>query len=406
MRNVSRSPSLRLVLRGVWLLLAPPLLSAQGPSTTAPLRFVTLGLGEYRTCGVTGTGAAYCWGQNELGELGTGSEPRPTPAPHAVAGGVTFVSVEPGGISSCGLTTTGAIDCWGVSLFREFVFDSSVGRPVSRRRAVPTPIPGGMTFVALSVGGNDACAITAAGAAYCWGYNRNGELGNGDTLTPTTPTAVAGGFAFRTVSAGNLHTCGLTLAGAAYCWGSDFDGEIGRAAPEKCGVGLRSPCATTPQAVPGGLVFTDISAGSSTTCAIAADSTAYCWGSNEFEQLGVGSSKPAASALPLAVKGGLRFTTIGVGDYYACGLASDARAYCWGWNVRGHLGVSAPERSPVPVAVSGGLTWRSLVVGTFHTCGVATDGATYCWGEGALGNGRSSDMSNTSSTPVKVIDQP
>lgn len=404
MRNVSHSPSLRLALRGVWLLLAPPLLSAQGPSTTAPLRFVTLGLGDYRTCGVTVTGAAYCWGQNELGELGTGSEPRPTPAPHAVAGGVTFVSVEPGGISSCGLTTTGAIDCWGGSFFHEFVFDSSLRRPVTKNRTVPTPIPGGMTFVALRVASYHACALTAAGAAYCWGSNRSGALGTGDTLAPTAPALVAGGLAFKLVSVGGSHTCGLTMAGAAYCWGSDFDGEIGRAAPEKCGVGLRSPCATTPQAVPGGLVFTDISAGSSTTCAIAADSTAYCWGSNQFNQLGVGAAKVHSSAQPLPVAGGLRFKTIGVGDYYVCGLVTDGEAYCWGWNIRGHVGVAAPEKSPVPVPVSGGLTWQSLVVGTFHTCGVATDGATYCWGEGALGNGRPPDMSNSSSTPVRVID--
>jgi alpha-tubulin suppressor-like RCC1 family protein len=395
----------RCLLPAFWLILAR-LLPAQAAPSDAPLRFVTLGLGNYRTCGVADTGAAYCWGTNYFGELGTGSEPKATPTPRAVAGGVSFVAVGPGELSTCGLTTSGTIDCWGASFFHEFVFDSSLRRPVTRNRAVPAPIPGGMTFVALRVASYNACALTAAGAAYCWGSNRSGELGTGDTLDPTGPTPVIGGFVFHVVSVGGSHTCGLTTAGAAYCWGSDFSGEIGRAAPEKCGVGLRSPCATKPQVMPGGMVFTDISAGSSTTCAIAADSTAYCWGSNEFEQLGVGASKVQSSARPLPVAGGLRFTTIGVGDYYVCGLVGDGKAYCWGWNRTGQLGVASPERSPVPVAVSGGLTWRSLVVGTFHTCGVATDGATYCWGEGALGNGGPPDKGNTSSTPVKVIDHP
>jgi alpha-tubulin suppressor-like RCC1 family protein len=396
----------RLVIPGVWFVLAVRLLPAQAAPTNPPLRFVTLWLGNYRTCGVAATGAGYCWGANYFGELGTGSQPQPTPTPRAVAGGMRFVAVEPGELSTCGLTTSGAIDCWGATFFHEFVFDSSLGRPVSKNRAVPTPIPGGMTFVTLSVGSYHACALTAAGAAYCWGANRSGELGTGDTLDPTAPTPVAGGLTFKVVSVGGEFTCGLTTAGAAYCWGSDFKGEIGRAAPQKCGVGLRVPCATTPETVSGGLLFTDISAGSSTTCAIAADSTAYCWGSNEFEQLGVGASKPQSSAKPLPVAGGLRFRTIGVGDYYVCGLATDQRAYCWGWNARGHLGVASPEMSPVPVAVSGGLTWRSLVVGTFHTCGIAMDGATYCWGEGALGNGLPPDMSNSSFTPVRVIDSP
>ena len=351
-------------------------------------------------------GSGVLLGLNYVGELGTGSEPQPTLTPRTVGGGASFVAVEPGELSTCGLTTGGAIDCWGASFFHESVFDSSLGRPVAKNRAVPAPIPGGMTFVALRVASNQACALTAAGAAYCWGFNSQGELGGGDTLEPAAPTPVAGGLRFKLVSVGGLHTCGLTTAGAAYCWGADFYGEIGRAAPEKCGVDLWSPCATTPQAVPGGLVFTDISAGSSTTCAIVADSTAYCWGSNKFDQLGVGvgASKVQSSAQPLPVAGGLRFRTIGVGDYYVCGLVSDGRAYCWGWNRNGQLGVASPEMSTVPVAVSGGLTWRSLVVGTFHTCGIATDGAAYCWGEGALGNGLPPDMSNSSSTPVKVID--
>ena len=391
-------------MRGVWLVLTTRPLPAQAAPTTAPLQFVTLGLGNNRTCGVAATGAAYCWGLNYFGELGTGSEPQPTPTPRAVAGGVSFVAVEPGELSTCGLTPTGAIDCWGASFFHEFVFDPSLRRPVTKNRPVPTPIPGGMTFVALRVASYHACALTAAGAAYCWGSNQSGELGTGDTLDPTAPTLVAGGLAFNVLSVGGSHTCGLTTAGAAYCWGSDFDGEIGQAAPRKCGVGLPHPCATSPEAVPGGLRFTDISAGSWETCAVAADSTAYCWGSNKFDQLGVGAAKVQSSAQPLPVAGGLRFKTIGVGDYYVCGLVSDGKAYCWGWNRSGQLGVAGPGRSPVPVAVSGGLTWRSMVVGTFHTCGVATDGATYCWGEGALGNGLAPDMSDSSSTPVRVID--
>ena len=198
----------------MWLILAR-LLPAQAVPSDAPLRFVTLALGNYRTCGVAVTGAAYCWGTNYFGELGTGSEPKATLTPRAVAGGVSFVAVDPGELSTCGLTTSGTIDCWGASFFHEFVFDSSLRRPVTRNRTVPTPIPGGMTFVALRVGSYDACALTAAGAAYCWGSNRGGELGTGDTLDPTAPTPVIGGFVFQVVSVGNSHTCGLTTAGAA-----------------------------------------------------------------------------------------------------------------------------------------------------------------------------------------------
>jgi alpha-tubulin suppressor-like RCC1 family protein len=162
------------------------------------------------------------------------------------------------------------------------------------------------------------------------------------------------------------------------------------------------PAQAAPTTAP--LRFVTLGLGNNRTCGVAATGAAYCWGSNKFDQLGVGAAKVQSSAQPLPVAGGLRFKTIGVGDYYVCGLVSDGKAYCWGWNRSGQLGVAGPGMSPVPVAVSGGLTWRSLVVGTFHTCGVATDVATYCWGEGALGNGLAPDKSDSSSTPVRVID--
>ena len=89
-----------------------------------------------------------------------------------------------------------------------------------------------------------------------------------------------------------------------------------------------APLREVARSCPGGLRFTDISAGSSETCAVAADSTAYCRGSNQFDQLGVGAANVHSSAQPLPAAGGLRFKTIGVGDYYVCGLSGDGKAYC------------------------------------------------------------------------------
>src|SRR5438105_4921318 len=102
-----------------------------------------------------------------------------------------------------------------------------------------------------------ACGVTTAGAAYCWGYNGDGELGNGTTTTSPTPVAVSGGLTWAAVSAGLYHTCGVTTAGAAYCWGYNGDGELGDGT---------TTASTTPVAVTGGLTFATVSPGEYADC--------------------------------------------------------------------------------------------------------------------------------------------
>ena len=84
-----------------------------------------------------------------------------------------------------------------------------------------------LAFSAVSTGVYHTCAVTAAGAAYCWGHNYYGELGDGTRTNRSSPVLVAGGVRFAAVSAGGFHTCALTAAGAAYCWGSNYYGELG-----------------------------------------------------------------------------------------------------------------------------------------------------------------------------------
>ena len=86
---------------------------------------------------------------------------------------------------------------------------------------------GGLTFKVISVGGEHSCGLTTEGLAYCWGWNAEGQLGDGTTLMRMTPVPVLGGLSFATISAGYVHTCGLTTSGVLYCWGNNEYGEVG-----------------------------------------------------------------------------------------------------------------------------------------------------------------------------------
>jgi alpha-tubulin suppressor-like RCC1 family protein len=236
-----------------------------------------------------------------------------------------------------------------------------------------------------------------SGAAYCWGHNGFGQLGDGTTTPRAAPVAVGGGLSFRTVDAGTFHTCGVSTSGAAYCWGNNFFGMLGD------GTTINRPA---PTPVAGGLSFASVSSGESYACGVTTGGAAYCWGFNRWGQLGTGNTANATSG-PVPVEGGLSFTTISAAGDHTCGVTTGGAGYCWGANTFGQLGYGTsaglqqcfdPSRfsvpcTTVPVAVAGGLSFAAVTTASSETtCAVAASGAAYCWGNnagGALGVGTS-----------------
>jgi alpha-tubulin suppressor-like RCC1 family protein len=282
---------------------------------------------------------------------------------------LSLTSVAAGGFQSCALTPAGAAYCWG------FSGDNSG----SMSSTIPRAVFGGLELASLAVGGSFACGRTPAGMAYCWGGNSTGTLGNGSTTSNSDPVAVHGGRTFASLTTGLYHACGLTPAGAAYCWGSGFDGELGTGSGDGSSI---------PVAVSGGLTFASLSAGSFHTCGVTSSAEAYCWGSNAWGQLGDGSTSPR-SLIPVAVSGGLAFSSVSSGNGHTCGLTAGGTAYCWGANSWGQLGnamgAGMAIRTTTPVEVEGGHTFTSLTASSAFSCGVTVSGGAYCWGSNADG---------------------
>ncbi len=277
-----------------------------------------------------------------------------------------WASISAGNAVTCALTPTGAAYCWGANTLGE------LGDGTTEYRSTPTPVAGAHVFTSLATGRDHVCAVDSAGAAYCWGYNASGQLGDGSTANRTSPTAVSGGLVFLEVAPGMRHSCGVATSGAAYCWGSNAYGQLGDGTTTD---------RLTPALVAGGIAFQSIATGGMHSCGLTGSGTTYCWGRNDFGQLG--DSSTSGRLTPVRVAGGLTFQSLTLGDYHSCGVTAAGLGYCWGEYCCGQLGVGVVLQNDsviTPRPIVGGLTFRSVTAFWAHTCGVTTSDYAYCWG--------------------------
>ncbi|HYR11950.1 MAG TPA: Ig-like domain-containing protein [Longimicrobium sp.] len=252
--------------------------------------------GEYG-CGLDAAGRAWCWGLESRGQLGNG-DAGSSAAPVAVAGGLTFRTLSTGAEHACGITTDGAAYCWGWDAYGQLGSGAPRGNTCLSYRAensrlaycseVPVPVAGGHTFAAISAGGHGTCALTDAGAVYCWGIV--------DPFTgpkeSDTPHAVWSGFTLESIAGDRGAGCGLAAGGAAYCWGTNANGDLGN--------GTTGGGSATPVPVSGGLQFKQLS-GARTHCGLTVDGSVYCWGTNDLGELGNGTR--THSPVPVRIRG-------------------------------------------------------------------------------------------------------
>jgi len=389
------------------------------------IALTAIAVGERHACGLSPSGQAYCWGANDFGQLGDGSN-TPSNLPIAVSGGITFASLDAVGGFTCGLTPAGAAYCWGLNI------GAQLGNGTTIDSSVPTPVSGGFSFSTLSVGTDHTCALVGTGEAYCWGgaplvggtsFGR--EFGMGfvptepcvgrrpsfDYTCATTPTTVPTALRFSTIGVGEWHTCAITLQGETYCWGWN---------PVFCTLGQGEPCliedsTPIPQHVVSSEPFVALSSGVGSNCGFTSGGSAYCWGLGTLAgstDIGVPTPTPLSGAVAFAM------VSMSGEDFiypHACGVSTDGTAYCWGsgGNSQGLWGNLGDGLTPteecwassrcttVPSEVAGGIEFAAVAVGMSFSCGVSTTAEAYCWGvndQGQLGTG---DF-ESAATPVRV----
>jgi alpha-tubulin suppressor-like RCC1 family protein len=287
--------------------------------------------------------------------------------------GALFLSVSAGWQHTCAITTGFKAACWGWNL------NGELGDGTHTMRPAPTLVSTNESFKAVSAGNSFTCAISTSGAAYCWGDNAHGQLGTGSLAYRDTPTLVAGGFQFSKLATGERHTCGVTGTGALLCWGDNTYGQLGDGTHTRRMVPTLVAGSSGP--------FTDVSIGLRTSCARTAGNELYCWGENkgQLQSSALELLVPSRMALPFPIR------EMSAGDGHTCAITSTNTMYCWGECSAGQLGVGSTFLLDcrIPVRLEDAGTPRlfgHVAAGLWRTCAVSPGGEPFCWGQGNLGN--------------------
>ncbi len=353
--------------------------------------WVQLAGGKSHTCGLKADGTAWCWGLNDHGQLGNDSLTS-SPTPIRVPDLAGVVAIGAGERHSCAITDAGFGYCWGDNE------EGQLGDGTVTPSLVPVPVAGLGDAATLSVGKKFNCATTTGQQALCWGKNREGQLGTGDNTNRQTATAVEEGDGLtsaKAVAAGDKQGCAVRADDTVWCWGHNREGQLGT------GDTTDSPLPRAVDTAGGFAGATRISAGDKHICAQDLDGVAWCWGDGADRRLGFGSVQDQPSpALVLDVG---TISAISAGEKHSCAVDTDGLGWCWGAGGDGQLGSNDTPISIDAVAVVNLTGMHDVTAGAKHTCAILSDGTAWCWGAndaGQLGDGNS----QSSSVPVLVDD--
>lgn len=274
---------------------------------------VQAALGAGHTCVLDLDGRVRCWGADAVGQLGRGDVGPPTARPGHVAGLSGVVEIASDGDFTCARHDDAGVSCWGVNDIGQLGrgFTSAFEPTAARVAGVPDTIK-------LSVGRDRACALDAMGVVRCWGMIATALLASTPTVIPGLPSDLVD------VSAAFANSCAITSAGAPWCWGP------------------RHSIKPVPFVYPIEDVWVvAVDAGHQRSCGLDDDGVARCWWDIYLDFMG----RPEVVPLPA------RATALAKADYHGCALLADDTMWCWGSNYSGKLGDGSTDSSDEPVRV-------------------------------------------------------
>jgi alpha-tubulin suppressor-like RCC1 family protein len=278
----------------------------------------------------------------------------------------TWDQLRVGGEHVCTVKTDGAAWCWGADMFGQ------LGLGTFAYQTRPVRVLEGRRWEGIGVGFSFTCGLEDGGALSCWGLNATGQLGGGAEVGPVAdePVPVVPGKSWKKVAGGDQHACAIDAENRLWCWGSNEWGQLGNGT---------NTTSDTPVQVGSASDWTDIASGYGHVCGLRGAGALYCWGLNGQGQLGTGNTTNRNT--PGLIASGSEFQTLGLGGYHSCAILKSGALRCWGHNVRGQVGTGGSGTNLSSVQSIGSATdWIAVQGGGFHTCGIRRDTGLYCWG--------------------------
>lgn len=358
------------------------------PANTTP---ISVAVGSHHSCALLDVGDVSCWGEGAYGQNGDGtSTKRPSPGLTSGFGaGKLAVSVSSGDHHICALLDSGEVVCWGEG------GSGRLGTGSSSRVYVPTPTVSfgdGKLATSLAVGSYHGCVVLDSGEISCWGGGLNGQLGNGETANQASPVLTKTlGPSVSSISAGGDHSCALLGNGSVACWGAGRVGD-GRANGSSVPVFVSSFGA--------GRTAVQISSGNQGSCAILDNGSVSCWGYGDNLGNGFVSYVPSPT-LTGDLGAGRTAVDLSLGGSHSCAVLDNGSVSCWGVNLYGQLGDATMGTGDPKPSLTGsfgaGRTAVSVTTGVDHSCALLDNGSVSCWGQneyGQLGTGDRVTMSS------------
>lgn len=351
---------------------------------------LALTAGGSATCLIHTTGVQ-CWGRGTAGGLGNNSM-ADSHVPVAVSGlpaGVIAISAS-NTFSACAVTAAGAAECWGDNT------NGTLGDGTMTNSLVPVPVTGlSSGVVGISANGRTTCAVTAGGAVQCWGLNNYGQIGNNTALEFDAPVAVAGLPPVVAVATGESHVCVVTSTGGVKCWGANDSGQLGN------NTTIASPAPVDVVGLSSGVAA--VAAPGESSCALLKSGAVKCWGYRNV----LGDDEGVSSSVPVDMAGlASGVVAIGGGLDHMCALLATGGVKCWGSRHYGQLGDGITNdklSAPVDVVgLSSGVIAISSGGASDHTCALLATGKIMCWGLNGLGQ-LGNNTTTLSNVPVEVI---
>lgn len=357
--------------------------------------------GGNHTVGRRADGALYAWGWNRQGQLGDGSNAdRTSPALVSATTGVKlpWKQVAVGELHTLAIDSDGVLWAWGYNQ------NGQLGDGTMVDKNVPVKVGSSKDWVSISAGKSHSMAINKTGVMFGWGRNFNGQLGDNsktDRLVPTrvaTVTATINNVANTTVtwtavSAGATHTVARAIDGTLWAWGGNAKSQLGNGGTTD----VQQPTKI------GSASWASLAAGGTHTLGILSNGTLWAWGDNSSGQLGIATTNTAVTATaPTQVGTAGNWSVIASGLSHSLALRTDGTLYGWGSNSNGQVGNGSTVNVGTPTQIGAAITWVTIEAGLQHSVALQKDNSVWLWGrntEGQLGNGTQTDVTAPAALP-------